>query len=292
MKPKYLCSECESELRWGDKFCASCGNSVEWPESESEPSSKPAEKAQAATSFLMCEMCGSENSPDAERCSECGASLGSPMGRKTERKRESDRRSSSKKMAREPGALGSWKLLLGFIAFIAIGVFVLETFTGKGRVPETGAPIKPAAGANLQALSQIEEMEKRVAANPNDASQILQLAHLLHDNRFFDKAIASYKQYLDLNPKDADARVDMGICYHEIGNQEEAKRQMERALKDNPKHLLAYFNLGIVNLSAGNIEEANEWFRKTVALAPNSEVAQQAQRILTQHSNLPKSTIN
>ena len=149
----------------------------------------------------------------------------------------------------------------------------------------------------MQAVQQIEEMERRLAANPNDQQLLLQLANLLHDSRFYDKAIQRYTEYLKLNPNDADARVDLGICYYETDRTNEAKREMLKALEKNPKHLLGHFNLGIVHLriaqremAMGNteqgnkaVEEANVWFSKTVALDPKGEVGQRAQWLLAQH---------
>jgi tetratricopeptide (TPR) repeat protein len=111
----------------------------------------------------------------------------------------------------------------------------------------------------------------------------------LHDGLFYEKAIPYYKIFLAKNPGDANARVDLGICYKELGNFSEAKKEMKEALKYVPKHLYAIFNLGIVCLSEGNLNEANEWFKKTVALDPTSEVGKRAQQLLTQHnSQTPK----
>ena len=114
---------------------------------------------------------------------------------------------------------------------------------------------------------------------------LLTLANACQDGRFFDKAIAHYKRYLEKNPKDANARVDLGVCYYESGNSDEAQNQMLTALKYDPKHVSAHFNLGIVNLSARRIQEANGWFKKTIALSPNSEMGQKAKQILEQHSS-------
>ena len=108
---------------------------------------------------------------------------------------------------------------------------------------------------------------------------------IIHGNHL--EGIAdSYKRYLEKNAKDANARVDLGICYFENGDTEEAQKQMLVALKYDPKHLQAHFNLGIVNLKARRMQEANDWFKKTIALAPpNSEIGQQARQFLEQHSS-------
>ncbi len=187
--------------------------------------------------------------------------------------------------------------MAGFVAFLAVGVVSLQLLTAKKmeNVPPTHD--QESTAANMQALQQIEEMEKRLVASPNDNTLLLQFANLLHDNRFYDKAIQRYTEYLRKNPTDVDARVDLGICYYETDRTGEAKQQMLKALEYDPRHLLGVFNLGIVNLriaqaemTAGNterankaVQEANDWFRKTVALDPNGSAGQRAQRLLTEH---------
>ena len=37
---KYLCGECNSQIRTGSNFCASCGNAIEWAKESKAPSSK------------------------------------------------------------------------------------------------------------------------------------------------------------------------------------------------------------------------------------------------------------
>ena len=70
-----------------------------------------------------------------------------------------------------------------------------------------------------------------------------------------------------------------------------AKEAMLTAIKYSPKHQLAYFNLGIISLHAGDAQQAAEWFKKCVAIDPNSETGKRAQQILSQHqfTNRPSS---
>ena len=276
MKPKFLCTKCQTELKWGDKFCGGCGQTIEWP-IEGTPAVPP-------TGSVSCPVCGTLNDPSNKECASCGAALATGKGnQRSSQKRE------ERTMVKGNAApiVGSWKIVAGFFAFMAVGVFLLETFTSPARGPvkvaQQAEPSQQPA-ANMQALSQIEEMEKQAKANPTDLNLTLQLANVLNDNHFYDKSIQYYKLYLAKRPHDPNARVDMGICYKELGNLEEATKQMEQALKDEPKHLFAHFNLGIVNLIEGNVAAANDWFRKTVALAPESEVGKRAQQLLAQHN--------
>jgi len=180
-----------------------------------------------------------------------------------------------------------------FIGVVVVGVVILELATGGDPTTQENSPVddhehehSEMTTANMAALPQIEEMEKRIAANPSDQKLVLQLANFLHDNRFTDKAIIQYQKYLQSNPNDVDARVDLGICYNDLNNFDEARRQMEQAVKINPKHLLGHFNLGIVNLRAGDVQQANEWFKKVIALDPGSGPAQRAKQLMQPHSTI------
>jgi Tfp pilus assembly protein PilF len=180
----------------------------------------------------------------------------------------------------------SSKVIFGFLGILLILVVAVEFFPSRDQQsaqPTSTTPQAPAA--NMQLVNQINDLEKRVAANPSDMQSLLTLANVCQDGRFFDKAIVQFRKYLEKNPRDANARVDMGICYFETLSLEEARKEMEMALKYEPKHVAAHFNLGIVNLRAGKVKEANEWFKKTIALAPNSDMGQQAKQILEQHSS-------
>jgi tetratricopeptide (TPR) repeat protein/predicted RNA-binding Zn-ribbon protein involved in translation (DUF1610 family) len=285
MKPRISCAECGKDIRWGDQNCPNCGNAVEWP-TETDVS----ESAETAVSTLTCNKCGSGNAADASFCSSCGARLQGSQKQQAQTTRKSakqERGRDSKKRESDSSPLFSWKVIVGFLGLLLILVVGLELFSKKEQVPvqeQVAAPPMPAA--NMQLAGQISELEKKVAANPSDMQALLKLANMSHDGRFYDKAITYYKRYLEKNVKDANARVDLGICYFENGDTEEAQKQMLTALKYDPKHLQAHFNLGIVNLKARRIQEANDWFKKTIALAPpNSEIGQQAKQFLEQHSS-------
>jgi len=285
MKPRILCAECGKEIRLGDQNCSNCGNAVEW-----QPETGASESAEATVGSRTCNRCGSENAADASFCGSCGAKLQGSQKQQSQSVRKSTKQEKgreSKKRESDSNPLFSWKVIVGFLGLLLILVVAVDLFSKKEQAPvqeQATAPTMPAA--NMQLAGQISELEKEIAANPSDMQALLKLANLSHDGRFFDKAITYYKRYIDKNIKDANARVDLGICYFENGDTEEAQKQMLTALKYDPKHLQAHFNLGIVNLKARRIQEANDWFKKTIALAPaNSEIGQQAKQFLEQHSS-------
>jgi cytochrome c-type biogenesis protein CcmH/NrfG len=297
MKPKILCAHCNSELAVGDKFCGTCGKPVEWEGGASAEPAKTSPTASASGSGnRACDTCGTLNKLDADFCITCGTDLRSGLKSTETAPNPSSKQSrkeikTSKKELKPLSLKGSWKVYAGAIVIVA-AVVAYEMYN-SGQVVTQSAPAQSqqvmppqeGMGANMAVLPQIEQMERQLGANPNDLNLTLQLANFLHDNRFYDKAITRYREYLKKNPKDPNAHVDLGICYKELGQLNEAKTEMKKALDIEPKHLFAHFNLGIVCLLSQELEESNNWFRKTVALAPTSEVGKRAQQLLTQHSN-------
>lgn len=304
MKPKILCPECQTEIKLGTEVCPKCGKPLDWSDVESDPRSTlpgtsdlrsdslSASDYQSDAAGRTCPSCGTSNPAEAEFCSSCGVRLQGAKG-KQQRKaaHPSDKSRDVRKKDAESSPLFSPKVIFGFLGVLVIFVVAMELFSGREQTPVAqqsvpGTQQMQMPAADLQVASQIADLEKQVAANPTDYKSMLSLANLAHDGRFFDKAIAYYKRYLEKNPKDANARVDLGICYFETDKLDEAQAEMKAALKHEPKHIQAHFNLGIVTLKARKFQESNDWFRKTIAIAPpNSEMGQQAKQFLEQHSS-------
>ncbi len=278
--PKILCGHCGNEIRWGDPLCGACGVAVEWPGSVPAPAGGS-----------VCPRCGSPVPSGSASCRACGADLRGGTG--TQKQGTQNRVREGKA---SPGFLDRLRekpaYAIAGLAAVALIVFAVALTVDQRSVRTAETPAQPSAGPftpqpeapNMAAMPQIESLKAQVAANPSDLTATLQLANLLHDNRFFDQAVEYYRTYLQKRPKDANARVDLGICLHELGKDNEAKKEMTQALADDPKHVNATFNLGIIDLTQGNLKEANEWFTKTVSLSPNSEVGQRAQQLLKQHN--------
>ena len=167
---------------------------------------------------------------------------------------------------------------------VAIGVFRNPPKDLTKQEESQGTSTGPAISPTL--VSDIEGLQKNVDSNPQDSGALLKLANALHDAKFMPRAIGTYKKYLALKPSDPDARVDLGICYFESGDSPAALKEMEAALKYDPKHQMAMFNLGIVTLNQGNLPLSNDWFKKAVAVNPNTQIGQRAQQILSQHSTV------
>lgn len=234
---------------------------------------------------ILCAHCGEELHWGDAACASCGVIIDWPKEFGVIASAVTKQQPSQSSKQKNASGILSSKLILGVIIGVAVAVVGYEIFFDKHAAvaPVTAQPL----AATVQAMQQIQDLEKQLQANPNNSAVELELANLFHDNMMWNKAITHYKSYLNTNSKDANARVDLGICYKESNDLPEAKQQMQEALKYDPKHVLAHFNLGIVALTEGNLEESNKWFKKTIELAPNSDVGKRAQQLIEQHSSQP-----
>lgn len=288
VRPSISCSNCGSPVALNDKFCAKCGTALVWDDGASV-----AEEKKLPAGNIVCPSCGVTNSPTNVLCRGCGTNLATatsltqskPASKKTSA--GSSREAGKKK---SPGKrLESWKttsIAGALVVLVILGIGVFRNPPKEISSQNQSLANTTDAGVNPTLMNDIDALQKDVDVNPKDAASLLRLANALHDAKFAPRAIEMYKKYLLIKPADPDARVDMAICYFESGDSPTALKEMRAALKYDPKHQMATFNIGIVNLNQGNLQESNEWFKKTVALDPNTQVAQRAQQILAQHSTI------
>ncbi len=254
--------------------------------------------------MLRCSVCGEDVNIYEKTCSSCGASidnksgssktsssnnLKNPANSNTKNESSKSKKSSNTKQdAIKLNSVSSTKLFYLVFFLILIGAILIYS-TGvfdsapKSFSSQQGNANNPHAGVDLKNLEQINTLEGIVKQNPKDYQSLLQLAHLLNDSGFKEKAVEKYIAYLKQFPKEADVWVDMGVCYFELGKNDDAITSMERGLKINPNHQIANLNLGIVNMTAGNKEKAVGYWKKAIEIDPSNEIGKKAKELITTH---------
>ena len=251
--------------------CSICGESIE-------------------STFTFCPSCGS--SIKKEELKESLKDVVSPSNSETKkRKTKSDfgnEKSNNENQTQEKN-IPLIKLLYIIIALVIVGfVLLLSTGLFDKASPITSLNNQESIqdfhnGVDLSSLQRINVLEEKTKNNPNDFVSLIELAHLLNDSGFKEKAIEKYKIYLKVHPDDADVLVDMGVCYYEMANYQEALKWMKEAIKYQPKHQIAHLNIGIVTLTSGNHDEALEWWKKAMEIEPNNNVGKRAQELINSH---------
>ena len=254
--------------------------------------------------MVRCPVCGEVVNVDDKYCSSCGAFLQSEnkntahtsgkksntsksVSNKTEAVKSGKKKTSGEEV-KNTKSFSSTKLFYLVFFLILVGAIIIYS---SGIFDSAPLPVQsqqadannPHAGVDLNHLEQIQSLEETVKKNPNDFQSLLELAHMLNDSGFKERAIEKYNLYLKKFPKDADVLVDMGVCYFETGKNPEAMSSMEKALKVNPKHQIANLNLGIVNMSAGNTAKALDYWKKAIAIDSTNEIGQKAKELIKTH---------
>jgi tetratricopeptide (TPR) repeat protein len=171
-------------------------------------------------------------------------------------------------------------LFLGIVILVASGTFN----TPKINSDKIDKPIKnDTSSAKVTALNKLNSLENIVKNNSDDLKSLLQLAHLLNDSGFYNKAITNYKKYLEKDSTNVDILIDMGVCYYQLKDYNSAIKTMKKGVALNPKHQIANFNLGIVTATNGNNDEAVKYWQIAVNINPSSDIGKKAQNLLDNH---------
>ncbi len=300
------CPNCSNKLEKDFKFCPSCGYDLTSLSSQNgivdnEQSSLNEEE----TKVLLCDICGEENDLSDSFCNGCGAKLQDSSAAKVRKKKneavdgdnlkkihKKNKKSAAGKTTKTNLPSGGNKsinsnqlLLIVLIVVVVILGIMIATGSFNTEKNDFAGNQNFSSGISLNNLKEIQLLEERVKANPNDMESLLSLAHLRNDSGMYSKAIENYQAYLKVHPENSDARVDMGVCYFNLRDYDNAIRVMEEALKYTPNHQIAHLNLGVVNLNAGNINEAKKWLQKAVDLNPVNEIGQKAKQLLESNIN-------
>lgn len=244
------------------------------------------------TENTLCYNCGEKISIGDKFCSQCGVPVKSKnidssfsKNEKNESKKSRQKNNASKN---ESGVkkISSVKIfyfsfiliLIGFLIAYSSGIFDSAPISSvKQNINDTQH-----SGVDLKYLDRINQLEEELKTNP-DKNKLLELAHLLNDSGFKERAIEKYLTYLKTNPKDADVLVDLGVCYYELGKNDVALNYMKEALKYQPNHQIAHLNIGIVSLASNQHDEAINWWKKAVEINPRNEIGKRAQELINSH---------
>lgn len=253
---------------------------------------------------INCSICGESIESTFSFCPSCGVSI-KKEDNKTNLKEVLSSSHSETKKGKKKSNLGNDKnnlenpivekkislikllyiiiglVVIGFVILLSTGLFDKVKSTTSSNNLENIQDFH--SGVDLSSLQRINVLEEKTKNDPNDHASLIELAHLLNDSGFKEKAIEKYKIYLKVHPEDADVLVDMGVCYYEMTKYEEALKWMKEALKFQPKHQIAHLNIGIVSLSSGNHDEAIEWWKKAAEIEPNNNVGKRAQELINSH---------
>jgi serine/threonine protein kinase/WD40 repeat protein/tetratricopeptide (TPR) repeat protein len=121
--------------------------------------------------------------------------------------------------------------------------------------------------------AELAEMNRRLAANSDDAEALIHRGWLFHLQKKWPEAIADLERRLRLQPGDADACWFLAESYQETGNLAGALAALSRLLERTPEDRDARFQRGLLALALAQPEVAEEDFRRILAVEPDLDRA-------------------
>ena len=116
-------------------------------------------------------------------------------------------------------------------------------------------------------MSRIEDLEKRLVADPN-SKIFVQLAEEYRKAGLQEDAIATCRDGLEKHPNYFSARVALGRALLESNALEEAREEFEKVLQQVPDNLLALKFLGATYQGLGHLQEALSKYQLASTLSP------------------------
>ncbi len=112
-------------------------------------------------------------------------------------------------------------------------------------------------------------LERAVAANPDYAEAIFNLAAMLNDGGRREEALKHYGRVAELRPANIDAHRRYGALLMDFARYVEAEAAFRRVADLEPDDIAAAINLSTLALAQGRADDAATHARRAVALAPD-----------------------
>ena len=172
-------------------------------------------------------------------------------------------------------ALAVFLLFYGFAVFALTRDYYLRQPPRAQTAPAATAATRAPAPAPARGLGAIPE-----SITETNPALLHQQADALFTQQRYAEAVLVYRRLLELKPDDSEARNDLGFALLQMGDQQGAIEELRRAVEKGPQLQRPWLTLGFANLQAGNAAEARQALEKARDLDPESDIGQEASRLL------------
>ena len=121
----------------------------------------------------------------------------------------------------------------------------------------------------------LQAIERALQLNPNDADAIFRYADLLHDTGHVDQSLLEFEKAARLDPLSPIINDAYAWTLHEVGRFDEALARYRKVDEIDPRYPGTALSIGtIYGLAYGRLDLTNFWYRKALALDPESSFIQ------------------
>ncbi len=127
---------------------------------------------------------------------------------------------------------------------------------------------------------RIRELESIVEANQEDSAALFELGETYMVGGDWTKAISWFTRLLEVEPTNVHAHTDIGTASMNLGRYEEAEAAYSQALSIAPDDVQLNYNMGFLfafRRDSPDLDEAMKHWQEVIRLAPESELAKEAQ---------------
>jgi hypothetical protein len=137
------------------------------------------------------------------------------------------------------------------------------------QVAPGGAPAAGGGGSDAPMMAEINELKRRVQADPRDLEALVRLADVYYEVGMWQQAAGYYERALTLRPDDPNLLTDLGISYRGLREFDRALEQFSRAQRVDPRHWQSLFNTAVVAaFDVGRFDLADQALRAIAAIQP------------------------
>jgi tetratricopeptide (TPR) repeat protein len=183
-----------------------------------------------------------------------------------------------------PESYKKWVLIGIAIMGIALAAFVIiAPSLEKSKVVESGLQSSAPPPTQFTDSNQLKVLPvEELGVDTSDPQSLARLGDEYFESSNYEQAIEIYKKVLEDNPSDIDTFNDLGLAYHYTGNSDLAEETLIKGVEIAPEFQRIWLSLGYVLKSAGKDDESRSALQKTVDMDPDSDVGQEAIRMLGQ----------
>jgi tetratricopeptide (TPR) repeat protein len=140
---------------------------------------------------------------------------------------------------------------------------------GKASEGERLLILANEAAANGDAVKQKEDLEKLVAAYPNDERAQFALGNFYFGQQELDKALERYKKTADLAPNYSPTYNIMGYAYRQQGNYPAAEQAFKKYIELIPNDPNPYDSYAELLLKMGRFDDSVAQYHKALSVDPH-----------------------
>lgn len=176
--------------------------------------------------------------------------------------------------------------IVGALGAVALSLLLYRWPAGDAGPLSAEAAAARRMWSNVDTSSErqheLKALEGSLKQNPDHAPILLRMAQVSKELGKPDEALNHLREAVKVDPKNREARLELGRALFEAGDVEGAIRETEQLLELDPSNTDGLYNMGAIYGNIGQEDRAREYWKKAVAIAPDSESGRRAKDALKQ----------